>query len=268
MHQQKSRAVKYEACPKCRSNGRDSRGDNLVRYHDGGGHCFSCGYHEHAKSFNVFTSQQRQPVTKENHVTKGVLPYDFTREVPSHAWKWLLQYGLPWSHWKESTGYSPSEERLVFRVGEQSTNVLQFSIGRYTPEKQSDGGSFQRRGGTVVDRTPRKWYVWGDSHRHCEVVGRGESVVLVEDLISAHKVGQVTTAIPLFGTEIHKPHLYYLMNEGKPVWLWLDKDQEGTVKKKAMKLQAMINQPVNIVVTDHDPKELSFEDIKTASGLH
>lgn len=35
-----------ESCPKCRSEGRDTTGDNLVRYEDGGARCFSCGYQE------------------------------------------------------------------------------------------------------------------------------------------------------------------------------------------------------------------------------
>lgn len=35
-----------EACPKCREEGRDTSGDNLVRYEDGGARCFSCGHTE------------------------------------------------------------------------------------------------------------------------------------------------------------------------------------------------------------------------------
>lgn len=118
-----------------------------------------------------------------------------------------------------------------------------------------------------MDRTRAKWRTWGDSHRHCEVVGSGPCVVLVEDLISAHKVGQVTAAVPLFGVEWHTPHLFYLQQEKKPVKLWLDKDQEGSVKRKAMNLQLLIGCPVDIVITDKDPKELTYENIKTASGL-
>ena len=36
-------------------------------------------------------------------------------------------------------------------------------------------------------------------------------VVLVEDLVSAHKVGQVTTCIPLFGVQTHPAHFYFLL---------------------------------------------------------
>lgn len=230
----------YEPCPRCRERGRDTRGDNLVSYYDGSGHCFSCGYHR----FPKYAALKSINKVKDN-VPKSLLPFDFTREVPATALKWLLQYGLPYTYWKESIGYSPKEERLVFTVG----NPTQFSIGRY-----------------VGMRDMRKWYVWGDSHRHTEAIGNGPVVVLVEDLISAHKVGQVTTAIPLFGTKIHPCHLYYLINDIRPVILWLDKDQEYNVKKQALQLQSLINREVRVVSTDKDPKYLTEKEINEQLG--
>lgn len=185
--------------------------------------------------------------------SKSLLPADFTREVPATAWQWLLQYGIPWHHWKESCGYSPKEQRLVFRV--ESEGQLQFSIGRYV-------------GGRSEGHEPRKWYVWGDCHKHCHVLrqpdANGSSVVLVEDLISAHKVAFSTTAVPLFGTKIHPCHMYYLQNSNENVVLWLDKDQELNVKKQAVQLAALIGREVKVVTTDNDPKLLSNEQIKTA----
>ena len=35
-----------EPCPKCREEGKDTAGDNLHRYPDGGAYCHACGYHE------------------------------------------------------------------------------------------------------------------------------------------------------------------------------------------------------------------------------
>ncbi len=35
---------KTSACPECRAQGRDTRGDNLVHYKDGSAHCHACGY--------------------------------------------------------------------------------------------------------------------------------------------------------------------------------------------------------------------------------
>jgi len=230
--------MKNVACPRCRERGRDSRGDNLVVWPDGGSHCFSCGFHIHPpfRGPNV--------VIKENNVKENLLPPDFTREVPLHAWKWLLQYGLSPSYWQEHIGYSPKEERLIFLIG--SVGAVAFSIGRFVGTGES-----------------RKWFVRGESHRHAHPIGRGDVTVLVEDIVSAHKVGQVTECLPLFGTVVHPAHLYYLTDGSKrPVVLWLDKDQEGTTMKKAMRLEMLLNRPVTIVHTEADPKELSVNAIK------
>lgn len=273
-----SKVVGYEPCPRCRSNGRDNRGDNLVRYSDGGGHCFSCQHHEHSSIGNLLVNQEL------NHVPKSLLPSSFTREVPVRAWQWLLQYGLPYTYWKHRCGFAPSESRLVFTVGEP----LAFSIGRLIHEAPGHEGrptvggvkpaNTSPTGGVSMELRPqtrsvvstvnqgRKWFVWGDSHKHCEVVtpdsGPGKTVVLVEDIVSAHKVGQITTAIPLFGTVVHPCHLYYLMQQDKPITLWLDKDQEQNVQKTALRLQSLVSVPVNIVITDDDPKSQPFDMIR------
>jgi hypothetical protein len=236
-----TKAYHYEPCPRCRELGNDNRGDNLVVYSNGHSHCFACGYHNYPK--------YHKPTTQEvSNVPKSVRPSDFTREVPVEGWQWLLQYGLPYSHWKDCTGYSEEAgRRLVFEVSDNGR--VAFSIGRLLDE---------------ATKHSRKWYVWGDSHKHCHVVGqgRGTSTLLVEDLISAHKVGEVTEAIPLFGTTIHPCHLYYLMTNNRPVVLWLDKDQELHVKKKALQLESLIDKSVKIITTDKDPKALSFTQIK------
>ena len=241
-----SKFLRYEECPKCSSIGRDTKGDNLAVYADGSKHCFACKYHVFPKHY---VRKEDEAIRTED---KAKLPYDFTREVPATALQWLLQYGLPWSYWKETIGYSPSEERLVFTVG----TPLQFSIGRYVGN---------------AEEKPRKWYVWGDAHKHCEVFGKGERLcVLVEDLISANKVAATqedVVAIPLFGTNIFKDVLYFLLNDSLPVVLWLDKDQQLQVKKKALGLQNLLQREVYVVTTDKDPKALSANQIKEALCL-
>lgn len=109
---------------------------------------------------------------------------------------------------------------------------------------------------------PRKWYVWGDSHKHCEVVGKADLTVLVEDIVSAHKVAMAGyEAIPLFGVAWHPCHLYYLANTNNKVVVWLDWDQRGSIMRKALGLQMLIGKHVTTVVTDKDPKSLTFKEI-------
>jgi hypothetical protein len=184
-----------------------------------------------------------------------MLPSDFTREVPASAFKWLLQYGLPWSYWKDSVGYSPGQERLIFTVGNPSLpgNPTAFSIGRYVGKDKQ-----------------RKWYVWGDSHKQAFPIHNflalapSSIIVLVEDWISSHKVGQVVPTLPLFGTQIHPCHIKYLMAQQKPIVLWLDADQRGTITRKAAWLQGLTGLPVQFISTKNDPKELPIKEINEA----
>ena len=241
----------YEACRRCTEQGRDSRGDNLGVWVDGGAHCFSCGWHRFPKHYSS------PSVEVGLNGSKSVLPAGFTREVPAIAWKWLLQYGLPFTYWQPFVGYSPEDSRLVFTVGQPT----KFSIGRLIDTGTSVASGHAK---------PRKWYVWGDSHKHCERIGEGRSsdksgrssVVLVEDIVSAHKVGQVTETIPLFGTRVFEDVQYYLMTINSPIKLWLDKDQEGRVAKVAAWLQGLTENPVDVIITDNDPKTYSTDQIK------
>lgn len=229
-----SKFLRYEPCPECRKIGRDNKGDNLAVYSDGSMHCFSCRHH-------VFPNVVAKHFVKDDHVPKALLPSDFTREVPTHALKWLLQWGLPYSYWK-TIGFSPKENRLIFLVG----NPHQFSIGRYLGD----------------DKTKRKWYVWGDCHTHAETFGQGEVMVVVEDLISAHKLGQITRAMPIFGTMLHTPHKYFLQQQRQPVVLWLDADQRHKMPKMAAGLSSLLNVPVKVITTEHDPKAYSLSQLQ------
>lgn len=228
--------VGYSVCPRCRERGQDSREDNLIHYHDGGAHCYACGYHEHPPFLGPAKAKEKD----DRGTKKGMLPADFTREVPSSAWKWLLQYGLPYSHWKDSVGYSPKEGRLIILVNNE------FSLGRL-----------------VEDKPGPKWFNRGDTHRGAYSCGAGESTVVVEDWVSCNKVGQVTESLCLFGTAIHPCHIYFLRDKSnRPIYLWLDADKALESRKKAAQLEMLTGRPVTIITTEQDPKALSINEIK------
>jgi hypothetical protein len=234
---------------------------------DGSAHCFACGYHQHAKRY-------LPKVKEQNDAEKAVLPRDFTREVPAKGWKWLLQYGLPYSYWKPYTGYSPAEDRLILTVG----SPVQFSIGRYLGPDANEGrggerGRSVRLQGKAGDVLPvsvgshRKWKLWGDRHRYAEVLGLQnsgayEGVVLVEDIISAHKVAQVAPALALFGTDIHKTAIQTLRSLKRPIALWLDEDMYGDLPRRINRLTTFLNVPVTFIRKRKDPKEYSLDEIK------
>ena len=228
--------VRHEQCPRCAERGADRRGNNLGVWSDGGAHCFSCGYHRSA-SFRLKHLIQEE----KNDYEKTVLPSDYAKEVPSTAWRWLLQYGLPYSYWQAYCGYSEKEGRLIFPVG----TPTQFSIGR----SFTVGAS--------------KWKIYGDKSSYVEVLSKqlSEKAILVEDLISAHKVAQVATCIPLFGTSIHDNVMRVLKDLNRPVTLWLDDDQYSLLPKKVNRLQSLLGLSAGYIHTAKDPKEYNIAEI-------
>lgn len=237
---QMARFEHYEPCPRCRKLGKDTRGDNLAVYSDGGKHCFSCGFHV----FPRYYTGERQ---REERVNAAVLPSDFSREVPSHALKWLLQYHLPYTYWAPFIGWSEKDSRLIITVGDN------FAQGRFIKDDHWSGPE------------PRKWFSYGDAHKHAHIIGdysKASKIVLVEDIVSAHKVGTLVPTIPLFGTNIFDACIPVLRFVKLPITLWLDKDQSGTMARKCDKLALFTGLPVNYVVTDNDPKACSFTKIE------
>lgn len=251
-----ARFVGYEQCPRCAANGRDSRSDNMGVYSDNSKHCYACGYHIFPKHYVKETNEEKLP---EN---KAKLPHDYTGDVPAEALKWLLQYGLPYSYWKENIGYSEAEGRLVFRIGDctlkqgklvKTSEPLAFSIGRLVKQQE-------------IGKKPRKWYVWGDAHKHTHVLGEDNDgpVILVEDWISANKLASsgLCCSLPLFGTSICSSSFYYLLHSKRDVVLWLDQDQEMNTRRQALRLSLLLNKQVKVVVTERDPKLLTHKEIK------
>ena len=239
------KVVRFEQCPRCAKEGRDSRRDNLAVYSDGSVHCFgNCGYHRSAKTF-----VRRVENVNEN---KAVLPDDFTREIPARGWKWLLQYGLSYTYWLPFVGFSEATQRLIIAVG----SPYKFSIGRYVGEDAKERSK--------NDPTFRKWRLWGDRSEYTEILGKDKTgpVVLVEDIISAHKVAQVATCIPLFGTKVLDNVMRELIRLKRPVALWLDADQYTLLAPKLNRLQTFLVVPVRYIKTEKDPKAYGTDEIR------
>ena len=109
--------------------------------------------------------------------------------------------------------------------------------------------------------------MWGDKLRSATVLepasGDSPEVVLVEDIISAHKVRQAGFhTLPLFGTVIYPRAIGALRPLKRPVRLWLDEDQYTLLPPKINRLQAFLDAPVGFIKTEKDPKAYTLDEIK------
>lgn len=75
-----AQVVGKEACPECRSIGRDNSGNNLARYSDGGAHCFSCGYTERSGGA-VFKREEEKVESKGGMEVYNSLPFSAAHDV-------------------------------------------------------------------------------------------------------------------------------------------------------------------------------------------
>lgn len=92
--------------------------------------------------------------------------------------------------------------------------------------------------------------------------GGGACIVLTEDMLSAMKIGRVTAAWSLLGTAPSTHLVSKLVQDGRPVLVWLDSDTAG--RRAASKLLHSLRRlaiPCADIVTDSDPKLLSRAEI-------
>jgi hypothetical protein len=86
------------------------------------------------------------------------------------------------------------------------------------------------------------------------------TLVIVEDILSAIKVGRQFDSIALLGSFIPTKLLDYFSKYAIIV-LWLDEDKKATAIKFAHKFRQLSGKPVHVVSTRLDPKALSDEEI-------
>src|SRR5579872_5348968 len=54
-----SKLVSNETCPQCRATGKDTDGNNLWTYKDGGKYCHSCGYIDNSERDSKLVEQSK-----------------------------------------------------------------------------------------------------------------------------------------------------------------------------------------------------------------
>ena len=236
-------------CPKCAERGKDKHADNLGIYSDGHHHCFSCGY-----TSNASTEARLRPQVKQQQAMPA-LPEDTDTWLPPEAMDWLHQYfndtaDFPLCYWSESNRW------LIFPIMDKDmTHML----------------AWQYRYFGTNERHP-KWKSYGISENLLHILGTNifntsnhhatSSLVLVEDLLSAVKVGHITPTLCLFGSNISLKRLAVLKTLGYTnIIIWLDWDKRDYAIKTAQQAQTLGLQ-TRVIHTQLDPKEYSYEDIQ------
>lgn len=229
-------------CPECAKKGKDRSGDNLGVYSDGHSFCYSCGY---ANAASLEGKLKKR--TKEVAVIP-TLPEDIDFKLSHEAVAWLDKYferkDFPKCYW------SRSERKLYFLF---------------------PNGEYQYRYFGPKEEHP-KWVGYGINENLLHIVvpklstalqsNTISSLVLVEDIISAIKVGHITPTLCLFGSNISLKRLATLKQLGyNKIIIWLDWDKKEYAID-ASRLAQSIGFDTQVIHTKLDPKEYNYADIK------
>ena len=89
-----------------------------------------------------------------------------------------------------------------------------------------------------------------------------DTIVVVEDMISAMRVGEVMPAAALRGTHANSSKLAQLCATANDFVLWLDGDTPGRKAAKALEIKLQWLGDVKVIHTEKDPKCYSNEEIE------
>lgn len=234
-----SNFLHHTNCPDCGSS------DALGVFDDGHTWCFSCGAYTTSASLSI-DNMENILLDKQKERKPTDLPDDFTFNIPNEALAWIKQYSITNQELKDNRiGWSKSGELLIFPYFGEDDEILMWQ-GRYFPK-----------------RNP-KVYTCGDCSS-CLVLhmvsgtggGLGDSVVcVVEDPVSALKVGRYVNTTPLFGSHLSIKQAQRIASQFKVMILWLDQDKTKDMIKYAEKYKYFFDD-IHIISTELDPKECS-----------
>lgn len=221
----------FHPCPKCGSR------DNLAEYTENF-YCFGCRYTKHKRNLSLF-----KPKTKER-VCDGIT---LEKSLPIEAKKWLLGYNLTL---EEMSQFNYSRERVVKGENRRCNLLVLIARHDYWLARNLDSGAR---------------YLSSGIKPYLEYKNSGslypETLIFVEDVISAVKVGRVATAVPMLGAAVLKDW-WENVKPYKRVIIWGDYDKAAQNVVQAKRASEMLGKRVECIITPQDPKNYSTSEIK------
>lgn len=239
-----SRFRGHEGCPSCGSR------DNLARYDDGGAFCFGCHYKERPTHAPM---RRMGDTTEDDKRHSRPIPEDIGHDFSQQCIEWLGRYyvDVPTAI-RNELYWSPRNEQLIYKLGNcwQARNFGGFWLDKF-------GKCFTS--GDVNECT----HIYG-THQ-AESMGRtGESdrirrpdvpstLVVVEDPVSALRIGPLRDAMPLLGSHLAQARLNALAKLYTSIVFWLDSDKYKEARAMEQRAKYM-GLSARTIYTDEDPK--------------
>lgn len=243
--------------------------------------CFKCGGHGFVPhgylslhEQNLYRQAAEKERRKQNGSDKITLPVDFSRSIPEAGLVWLWKYGITdeeiatfhigWSeelkrvilpvymkgklvYW-QGRSVSPAVKPKYLNIGSKTNGTVYFS--RHAPRTRRQAGDIKAE---------------SKSHQlHDDVLN---TIVLVEDVLSAIKVGRCTTAVSFLGSSINSS-AYAMLRSYSRVRLWYDNDPAGEKARSIYRRVFGGLVPADDIRTPLDPKCYSTRKIQEILDAH
>lgn len=215
-------------------------------------HCFRCGFHgfiPHGFQRIADLMRRAKEFKEQSKDAELRLPSDYTLVVPPRARAWYLQYGISAELAQVySIGYTEYLDRVVLPVYEDG-----------------ELHAVQMR---AVEQSVKPKYLNPSSVPIQDVLfeseeGQSEWGVLVEDILSCIKVGQVISACSSLGTKMSDARTWKVSEKYKNCYVWYDSDIAGrTGAKKAVARLELLGVNCYNIRTEKDPKCYTRREIK------
>ena len=218
--------IAFHPCERCGSR------DNKAEY-DSNYYCFGCGFVEQKRSLSRFKTQT------EPRVCDGIT---LEKSLPVEAKKWLLAYHLTN---EEMEQFKYSRERVT-KYGQKRCNLLVLiARGDYWLARNLDDGVR---------------YLSSGVKPYLEYGVKSNTLVFVEDVISAVKVGRIATAVPMLGASVLRDWWDNAKKYDRII-IWGDRDKASQNVTQAKRASELVGKKVEIIITDKDPKEYSTKEL-------
>ncbi len=221
------------------------------------GFCFACNN----QPFEMKGTQTLQELSELKRINneslrqpeneRPTLPEDFTTNIPLEGRLWLYSNGITDRLLKKhNIGYSPRLRRVVMPIYDSEGTLIWFQcralldgqVPKYLQPSRDKTGLVFKSTPTFTDKATN-------------------TVVVVEDIMSAIRVGEVCNAISLLGTKADTNQLNTLSKYDE-VLTWLDSDKAGKRGSAAIRQAVSILTDTRDIRTEHDPKAYSKQQIE------
>ena len=219
-----------ERCPRCSKNGNDRSGNNLAVYSDTHKYCFACGYKVKGDIVEKY-KQQKVEKTSNNKFFNRSNVFD------NKALIYLKKYGL-------------TDKEIEENYFWDDAGFLVFDADKYQNARNFTGigAKYISRG---IIRGNEK--VFDNTKK--------DSIVVVEDAISAIKVGRVVPCVPLHNSIVPLELILRLSRRFKNIFIWLDPDKQKESLREASKASLYFDN-VSTIWAEKDPKDYSVKEIE------